>query len=177
MIAWWMRLTSGRWTPGQYPLRGLVVVLPQAAIWLTRTAGVSPDLKLVVLVLALSVYAALSPEAAAGVVLLGLVVAWWGLAFRDLAHPAMMLAAACLLGTHVSLTIAAYGPASLPVDRALVLLWLRRGLLVYLPVPVLYWAALRLQDQPAPPGMWMVGMLCVLGAAVGATLLYPQGAE
>ena len=177
MNAWWMRLTSGRWTRGQFVLRGLVLVLPQVATWLTRVDGVSPDPKLVLLVLGLSIYAALSPEAAASVVLLGVVVAWWGLAFRDLAHPAMIAAAACVLATHVCLTIAAYGPASLPVDRSLVLLWVRRGLLVFLPVPVLFWVALRIQDQPAPPGMWVIGMLCVLGAAVGATLLYPQGAE
>ena len=172
-----MRLTSGRWTRGQYVVRGLVLVLPQVAIWLTRTSGVSPDPKLVLVVLGLSVYAALAPEAAASVVLLGVVVAWWGLAFRDLTHPAMMLAAAALLGTHVCLTLGAYGPASLPVDRALVLLWLRRALLVYLPVPLLYWVALRIQDEPAPPGMWVIGMLSVLVAAVGATMLYPQGAE
>ena len=177
MNAWWMRLTGGRWTRGQYLLRGLVLVLPQVAIWLTRASGTPPDPKLALLVLGLSVYAALQPEAAASVVLLGVVVAWWGLAFRDLSHPAMMLAAACVLATHVCLTLAAYGPASLPVDRALVLLWVRRGLLVYLPVPLLYLGAIRLQDQPAPPGMWVFGMFCVLGAAVGATLLYPQGAE
>jgi hypothetical protein len=172
-----MRLTSGRWTRGHYVLRGLVLAFPQVAIWLTRVSGTSPDPKLVLLVLGLSVYAALAPESAASVVLLGVVVAWWGLAFRDLAHPEMVLAALCVLATHVCLTIAAYGPASLPVDRALVLLWVRRGLLVLVPVPLLYVGAVLLQGQPAPPGMWVIGMVCVLGAAVGATLLYPQGAE
>ena len=73
--------------------------------------------------------------------------------------------------------MAAYGPASLPVDRDLLRLWVRRGLLVYLPAPVLYLVALRIQDVPAPPGMWVIGMLTILVTAVVATLMYPEGAE
>lgn len=177
MTTWWLRIFSGRWTAGQAVLRALVVVLPQVAIWLTAVSGVSPDPKLVILVLGLGVFAALAPESTAGVVLLGVVIAWWGLAFRDLDHPAMIAAAACVLATHLCLTITAYGPPSLPLDRALLLLWVRRGVLVFVPVPVLYWVALLLRDQPAPPGMWVIGMLTILGAAVAATLFYPQGDE
>lgn len=177
MTAWWLRLVSGRWTRGQMVLRGLVVGLPQLAIWLTATAGVHPDPKLVLLVLGLGVFAALAPESTAGVALLGVVVAWWGLAFRDLEHPAVIGAAAALLATHLCLTVAGYGPPSLPVSRPLVLLWVRRGVLVFLPVPALYFLALALRDQPAPPWMWATGMVAVAAAAVIAMLLAPQGNE
>ncbi len=177
MTAWWLRLVSGRWTRGQMVLRGLVVGLPQLAIWLTATAGVHPDPKLVLLVLGLGVFAALAPESTAGVALLGVVVAWWGLAFRDLEHPALIGAAAALLATHLCLTVAGYGPPSLPVSRPLVLLWVRRGLLVFLPVPALYFLARALRDQPAPPWMWATGMVAVAASAVIAMLLAPQGNE
>lgn len=177
MTAWWLRLLSGRWTRGQVVLRSLVLVLSQAALWLTATSGVHPDPKLVILVLGLGVFAALAPESTAGVALLGVVVAWWGLAFRDLEHPAVIGAAACLLATHLCLTVAGYGPPSLPLSPGLVLLWVRRGILVFLPVPVLYVLALALRGQPAPPGMWAIGMLAIAVAAVIAMVLAPQASE
>jgi hypothetical protein len=177
MTAWWLRLISGRWTRGQLVLRGLVVGLPQVALWLTATAGVHPDPKLVLLVIGLGVFAGLAPESTAGVALLGVVVAWWGLAFRDLEHPAVIGAAAAVLATHLCLTLAGYGPPSLPVSRPLVLLWVRRGILVFLPVPVLYFLALALRDQPAPPWMWATGMVAVAASAVIAMLMAPQDLE
>lgn len=177
MTSWWLRLTSGHWTRGQVVLRSLVLVLSQGALWLTSVSGVSPDPKLVVLVLGLGIFAVLAPESTAGIALLGVVVAWWGLAFRDLEHPAVIGAAACVLGTHLCLTVAGYGPPSLPVSRPLVLLWIRRGILVFLPVPVLYFLALALRDQPAPPWMWATGMVAIAAAAVTAMLLAPQDLE
>lgn len=177
MTSWWLRLTSGRWTWGQVVLRSLVLALTQGALWLTSVSGVSPDPKLVILVLGLGVFAVLAPESTAGIALLGVVVAWWGLAFRDLEHPAVIGAAACVLGTHLCLTVAGYGPPSLPVSRALVLLWIRRGVLVFLPVPVLYFLALGLRGQPAPPWMWATGMVAIAAAAVTAMLLAPQDLE
>jgi hypothetical protein len=158
-------------------LRGLVVGLPQLAVWLTATGGIHPDPKLVLLVLGLGVFAALAPESTAGVVLLGVVVAWWGLAFRGLEHPAVIGAAAALLAAHVCLTLAGYGPPSLPVSRPLLLLWVRRGVLVFLPVPALYFLALALRDQPAPPWMWATGMIAIAASAVIAMLLSPQDVE
>lgn len=177
MTSWWLRLTSGHWTRGQVVLRSLVLFLSQGALWLTSVSGVSPDPKLVVLVLGLGIFAVLAPESTAGIALLGVVVAWWGLAFRDLEHPAVIGAAACVLGTHLCLTVAGYGPPSLPVSRPLVLLWIRRGILVFLPVPVLYFLALALRDQPAPPWMWATGMVAIAAAAVTAMLLAPQDLE
>ena len=177
MTSWWLRLTSGRWTRGQVVLRGLVLVLAQAATWLTVTDGVAPRPTLVVLVLGLGIFAVLAPESAATVALLGVLVAWWGIAFRGVDHPAVLGAAACVLATHLCLTIASYGPPSLPVSRPLVLLWVRRGVLVYLPVPLLYLLALAIRGEPAPPGMWVIGMLAVGAASVIAMLMAPQEVE
>ena len=111
------------------------------------------------------------------IALLGVVVAWWGIAFRGVDHPAVLAAAACVLATHLCLTIASYGPPSLPVSRPLVLLWVRRGVLVYLPVPLLYLLALAIRGEPAPPGMWVIGMLAVGAASVIAMLMAPQEVE
>ena len=171
MIGWEVR----RWTLGQWVLRSLVVLASEVAVWLTATLGVHPRWFLVVLVGGLAVYAAVSPEAAGSTALLLVVVAWWGLALRDGIHPVAIAAAFALLLAHVCLVIAAHGPGSLPVSRGLVLLWLRRGLLVFVPVPLVYLVAAAVQDQPAPPGIWAAGVLAAVAAGVGTSILYLRG--
>lgn len=174
MREWLASVVGVRWAPSQVAIRLVALVLPVVALWLTAASGVSPDPKLVALVLLLSVVSVLAPESAASVVLLMVVLAWWGLAFRSIAHPWVIPAAGCLLGTHLCLLIAAYGPATMPVSRAVVLLWVRRGLLVFVPVPLLYLVAVWLRDQPAPAGMWVIGVGAVLVASVAATLIYQR---
>lgn len=164
-----------RWTPGQWVLRALVLVASQVAIWLTAALGVHPRPFLVVLVVGLAVYAAISPEAAGGTALMLVVVAWWGLALREGLHPAAIGAAAALLVTHLCLVLAAYGPGTLPVSRPLVLLWVRRGLLVLVPVPLVYLVAVAVEGEPAPSGLWAAGVLAAVAAGVGTSVLYLRG--
>lgn len=165
----------GRWTTGQWVLRALVLVSAQVATWLTATLGVQPRAFLVVLVAGLAVYAAVSPEGPGGTTVMLVVVAWWGLALREGIHPVAIGAAFALLVTHVCLVVAAYGPGTLPVDRSLVLLWVRRGLLVLVPVPLVYLVAVAVEGQPAPPGIWAAGALAAVVAGVGTSILYLRG--
>ena len=47
---------------------------------------------------------------------MGLVLVWWGLAFRDGLHAAALVAAAGLLASHLPRVLAAYGPDRMAVD-------------------------------------------------------------
>ena len=164
-----------RWTPGQWVLRVLVVVASQVAIWLTATEGVAPRWGLVVLVLGLAVFAALSPEAAGGTVLMVVVVIWWGLSLRhEGLHPVVVAAAAALLVTHLCVLLAAYGPGQMPLQRSVVLLWARRGLAVFVLVPLVYLVAVAVDGEPAPAGIWAAGVVAALAAGVGTSLLHTR---
>lgn len=164
-----------RWTPGQWALRVLVVVASQVAIWLTATEGVTPRWGLVVLVLGLAVFGAVAPEAAGGTILMVVVVIWWGLSLRhEGLHPVVVVAAAALLVTHVGLLLAAYGPGEMPLQRSLVLLWLRRGLATFVLAPLVYLVAVAVDGEPAPTGVWAGGLVAALVAAVGTSVLHTR---
>jgi hypothetical protein len=152
-------------------LRVLVAVLPPLATVATIGAGEAPPVWFVALVLILSVGFATFPESAVGVVVLILVVAWWGIGLRDGLHPWALAAAAALLVTHVAAVLVSYGPPDLPVDPDLVALWARRAALVFLASPLLLAAALWLRDQPDPPGMWVWGLAAAFTATMVASLV------
>ncbi len=80
----------------------------------------------------------------------------------------VLVAAAALLVGHVAAVLTSYGPGEMPVDAALLVRWTARGLLVLLPVPVVWWLARALQDQPDEPGIWVVGLAVGLAATVAA---------
>ena len=154
------------WTRGQWALRAVVVLGALTALLASGPAGAPPPQPLVLVVTGLALAHARSPESAAGVVSLGLVVCWWAAAV-DVLHPAVLLAAAGLLAAHVAALVAAYGPDQLGVDPLVLRRWLLRAGLVLLPAPGLYGAAVVLRDRPEVPGAWLIG----LGAAVAATVL------
>jgi hypothetical protein len=164
-----------RWTPGQWVLRALIVVASQAAIWLPAVEGVAPRWGLVVLVLGLAAFAAISPEAAGGTVLMVVMVLWWGLALRGEVPLVTVAGAAALLLTHLCITLAGYGPGTLGLDPALVRLWAARGLAAFAPVPVVWLLAKLVADQPAPPGLWAAGLAAALVAGVATSVLHTRG--
>jgi hypothetical protein len=159
-------------TPGQVALRLLVLLGPPLALLATGLAGVAPAGWLVVLVLVLSVGFAAMPDSPFGTVATLVVVAWWGLAFRDGPHPQAVLAAAGLLVAHVAAVLASYGPAELPVDRGLVRLWALRGLAVLASAPAVWVLAVALQGQPEPPGIWVAGLVAACAATLVATVAF-----
>ena len=161
-----------RWTPGQWVLRAVVVLGVVLALFATVPAGATPAVWLVLLVLVCAGVFAVFPDSAAGAGALFLVVAWWGVGLRDGLHPAALLAAAGLVTAHVAATVADLGPGTLPLDRAVVVRWTVRGLLVLLAAVLAWGVATLVRDQPAPAGLWLAGLLAALLALVGANLLF-----
>jgi len=58
---------------------------------------------------------------------------------------------------------------TMPVDAAVVRLWLRRGALVLLTVPAVWGLARLLDDEPEQPGVWLLGVAAAFVATVVAT--------
>lgn len=154
-------------TPGQWGLRVTMLVGLLVALGTTGSVGNWPPVWLVLLVGSLAVGYAVLPETSVGTVAMGLVLAWWGLAFRDGLHVQALFAAAGLLAAHLAGVVVAYGPARMAVDRATTLLWVRRGAAVFVMAPLLFGFALWVRDQPEPGGIWVAG-LAVAVAAIGA---------
>jgi hypothetical protein len=158
-------LRSG--TPGQWALRVTMVVGVLGALMSTGLAGVWPAWWLVLLVGGLAVGYAALPETSVGTAAMGLVLVWWGAAFGDEQHSPALVAAGALLAAHLAGVLVAYGPDRMAVDRATVVLWVRRGAAVFLTAPLVYLVAGWVRDQPEPDGIWVTGLAVAL-AAVGA---------
>ena len=161
-----------RWTPSQWAVRLLILVAAQGTLWLTVPFGVTPRWGLVVLVAGLAVFTALAPDTAGGTVLLLVLLTWWGLALRGGLDPIAIAGAVGLLVTHVAITLAAYGPGTMPLDRALLVLWARRCVLVLVPVPLVYLVGVTVDGQPAPPGTWAAGLVAAVLAGVGTSIVH-----
>jgi hypothetical protein len=138
------------------------------ALLATGLRGVWPAWWLVLLVAGLASAFSLLPEAPMGTVATGLVLVWWGFAFRDGPHPQALLAAAGLLVAHLAAVLAGYGPRDLPLDPATVRLWAVRGALVFLAAPAVFAVAVLLRGQPEPVGIWVAGLAVALVTTVVA---------
>lgn len=170
-ISHWVQL----WTPGQWGLRITCVVGLLVGLASTGLVGVWPAWWLVVLVGGLGVGYALAPEAAIGTVAMGFVLAWWGVAFRDGLHPQALVAAAGLVASHVAGVLAAYGPSEMSVDRATVLLWVRRGVLVLAISPLVWLLAIVVRDQPEPDGVWVAGLVAAFACVAAVAVSFAPG--
>ena len=163
-----------RWVPAgmgtpAVVLHGLVLVLPCTALALalpTRPPGL-----VVALVLAGSAWWARRPEHLTGTITLALVAGWW--AVHGVVDWRVLVVGVLLLAAHVIATVLAHGPDALPVDRHLARLWLGRGLLALVPLPVTWLAVRGLDADLAPPWLWMVAALGVMALMV-ATLRLTQ---
>ena len=163
---------TGRLTAGQAVLRVLVLLGPVLALLATGLVGVAPAGWLVGLVLALSVAFAAMPESPFGAAAMLVVLAWWGIAFRDGLHPQALVAAAALLVAHVAAVLASYGPGSMPLDRDLARLWVRRGTAVFVVAPAVWLLATALRDQPEPAGIWVAGLAAAFVAILVAAVAF-----
>jgi hypothetical protein len=153
---------------GSWVLRALVVAGPVMAVGATGPAGNTAPRWFTGLVALIAAGWALYPESSAGVLVMVLTVAWWGIALRDGLQPEAVLAAGALLVAHVAAVLASYGPPDVVLDPALVRRWVLRAVLVLLPTPVLLWLTLTVAEVPEPPLIWLaaVVMLLAAGAAV-----------
>lgn len=156
-----------QWPPSTVATRVLVVLLPLLSV---AAAGQRPATPFLLVLAVLALGWGVAPESPVGQVVLVLVVGWWGVRVADPLQPTVLLAGAALLGAHVAALLASYGPARLPVDRHLALLWVRRGLLAALVVPVAWAAVLGLDAAPEQPTLWTVALVTVAVLVVAAGL-------
>lgn len=163
------------WSLGQWALRSVAAATMVLALVLTGSVGVWPAWWLVLAVATLAVAHALAPEASFGAVGMFLVIAWWGIGLRDGPHPQALLASAALLSSHLAGLVAAYGPERMTVDRETVLLWLRRGVAVFLLAPTVWLVATGVRDQPEPDGVWVAGLVAAVAALAAAAVAYRTG--
>lgn len=160
-------------TPLGWVLRAVILLGPLTALLATLGAGHRPPPALVLLVAGLSALWTFLPESSAGIVVLALVVAWWGVALRGGLDPWALVAAAALLAAHLAALLASYGPADVTPDRSLQLLWARRALLVLLAAPALLAALAGLGEPSWPRLLWVSGLVAAAGLVVAAGLALP----
>ena len=153
-------------------LHVLVFVLPCAALALALPTRPHP--MVVLLVVIGSAWWARQPDHLTGSITLALVAAWWTV--HGVVDWRVLVVGVLLLAAHVIATLLSYGPDALQVDRRLATLWLGRGLLALVPLPVTWLAVRGLDADLAPPWLWMVTALGVMALMV-ATLRLTQPEE
>lgn len=162
--------SARRWRGGSqvWTLRAVVVLAPLLACLLTGVVGPAPAVWFVLLLLVLSVGWAVFSESAVGVAVLTLALTWWAVGPEgdEALHPVVVAAAACLVAAHLAALLLSYAPAEAVLSRALLVLWVRRGLIVLLSVPVLLGAALLLRGDVDVAGAWTAGLVGVTAATV-----------
>lgn len=143
-------------------LRSMLLILPCAALALALPEV--PHLGVVALVVLCSAGWMHSPDHPAGAVALLLVAGWW--TAHGVVDWRVLVVGVLLVAAHVVAILMAYGPATLAVDPHLATRWLRRGLLVLVPMPVTYAAVRGLDPRLAPSWIWMAGALVVVALLV-----------
>lgn len=159
------RLGLPRWSRAQWLLRAAVWAGLAVALFSTGLAGRAPTPLLAGTVLSLGLVFALAPRSGIGVGAMGLVLVWWATGPDDPLHPGLLVAGAGLVTAHLAAMLAADGPGRSTPQRRLVLMWVRRGFLVWAPLPVLYAVARGLRGAPATAYVWSAA-LAVLVAVV-----------
>ena len=148
----------------------LPVALFRVALLLLPTAALAPALPerpdplVLVLVVLCSLRWAHTPDHAAGAAALVLVAGWW--AVHGVVDWRVLVVGVLLVAAHVVATVLALGPASLAVDPRLARLWLRRSLLVLVPMPVAWVSVRGLDAALAPSWLWITAAV-----ATGALLV------
>lgn len=152
-------------------LRALLLVLPCAALALALPQ-VPHGWVVIGVVLSAAAWAWL-PDHAVGVVPLVLVGGWW--AVHDVVDWRVLAVGALLVAAHVCATLASYGPSTLAVDPRLARVWLARGALALVPLPVTWLAVRGLDPGLAPSWLWLVAAATTVGLLLGtARLVRPE---
>ena len=152
-------------------LRALLLVLPCAALALALPQA--PHGWVVIGVVVSAAAWAWLPDPAVGVVPLVLVGGWW--AVHDVVDWRLLVVGVLLVASHVAATVASYGPSTLVVDPRLARLWLARGVLALVPLPVTWLAVRGLDPGLAPSWLWLVAGATAVGLLlVTARLVRPE---
>jgi hypothetical protein len=141
-----------------FPCAALAMALPEVPHWFVVTA--------VVLCAALW---ARQPDHLAGGVGLVLVLGWWST--RGLVDWRVLVVGVLVVSAHVVATVLAHGPPTLALDRRLARLWLGRGLLALVPMPVTWLAVRGLDPGLAPGWLWVTAAAVTVALLVAASRL------
>ena len=96
-------------------------------------------------------------------------------AIADVVDWRLLVVGVLLAAAHVAAVLASYGPATLPIDPRLTRLWLARGLLALVPLPVTWLAVRVLDPELAPSGLWLLTGVAAVGLLlVTARLTRPR---
>jgi ABC-type spermidine/putrescine transport system permease subunit II len=153
----------------QLVLRAIVFLGPVLALLMTGPAGDWPAWWLVLPVAGMAAASAAAPDSPVGAGAGLIVLVWWSVSLGDGVPRSVLVAAAALLAGHVAALLAAYGPREMPIDRATILLWVRRGALVLPTVPGAWLLVRALRGQPEQPGIWMLAVATACVATIVAT--------
>ncbi|MFC7496891.1 MULTISPECIES: hypothetical protein [unclassified Nocardioides] len=167
----------GELSRSQLVLRVVVLLGPVVAVLAGGPAGHWPPWWMIAVVVGLAGGFAAFPETAVGATTMLVVLVWWALGLDDGLHPAVLVAAAALVVSHVAAVLTSYGPGEMPVDPALVRLWAMRGALLLVSVPLVWALALLLRGEPAQPGVWVVGVAAGLVVTVAAGVALTTGSR
>jgi hypothetical protein len=151
-------------------LRAIIVLGPVVAVLAAGPAGHWPPWWVLAVTIVCAGGFAAFPESTFGAGAVLVVLAWWTVGLDDGLHPAVLVAATALLVAHLAAVLASYGPGEMPVERALAWLWVRRGALALLGVPLVWALARALRGEPEQPGVWVVGVAAGLVATVAAAV-------
>lgn len=164
------RVTTARsvWVTRAVLVVGMLLGLLAGVPW-----GFTPPVLVVVVVAVGGGAAAWRPEGLAGPLTLGVVVLFWGLQLHHEVPASVLAAAAGVLTAHVAAVLLAYGPSWMPLPRAVVALWVVRGLLVWLVAPVIWLVARAYAGQATPTSFWLGGLAAAGVAAVVAAVTVP----
>lgn len=152
-------------------------VVLAASLVLALLAGVpqgyTPSVFVVVVVVIGALLSMIRPEHLGVSVTMGLVIAWWAVQLRSEMPVAVLVVAAALVVAHVAATLLGYGPPTLPLDPALAVLWVTRGVMVWT-AGLAVWVVARAYDGHGSPALfWLVGLTAALVGAIAAGVTTP----
>jgi hypothetical protein len=159
----------------QVVVRVVVLLGPLVALLATGPAGHWPPWWVVLAVGGLAAGFAAYPDSHAGTGVVLLVATWWAISLGEDLQPEILIAGAALLLAHVAGVLASYGPGELPLEGAVVRLWVRRGALVLLVVPATWGLALLVDGQPEQPGIWILGVFVAVLTIIAGTVALAGG--
>jgi hypothetical protein len=159
---------------GGWGLRLVIFLGPLVALMAGSPQGRTPQPWIAVVVGILSFTSASMPEHYIGSLVLTIVVAWWVIEVRGGLPLSAVAAAAALLAAHVAGTVAAYGPPQLVPDAAVVRLWSRRAVLLWLTAPLTWLVVDAEAGRATAASYWVLGLAVGLVLIVLATMSYPS---
>jgi hypothetical protein len=162
---------------GGWLLRLVILLAPLAALLAGAPQGYLPPPWLVVVLAIFSFAFAAMPEHYVGSASLVIVVVWWVLNTHGRLPASSILAAGALVVAHLAGTTAAYGPQTVDPDPGVLLLWLRRGVLLWAVAALTWFVVDSETGRATSAAYWVVGLAAALALAVVVTARFPSTAD